>query len=150
MDYNFSKSLTLLILWFYRWIIHEGGLLMLLPYLLKQHHTWKNCKMRIFTVAQVEDNSTAMKKDLETFLYALRIGAEVEIIEMVAKAFRKSSNMSPLIIFSFAFIYSEIRTFLITLMNVLFEWNFVMKWLKISNHEINVNLLKECVLLLKN
>ena len=56
---------------------------MLLPFLLKQHSTWRNCKMRIFTVAQVEDNSVAMKKDLELFLYTLRIDAEVEIVEMV-------------------------------------------------------------------
>lgn len=65
------------------WIVHEGGLLMLLPFLLKQHRTWKNCKIRIFTVAQMEDNSIQMKKDLKTFLYHLRIEAEVEVVEMV-------------------------------------------------------------------
>lgn len=66
------------------WIVHDGGLLMLLPFLLKQHRTWKNCKMRIFTVAQMEDNSIQMKKDLKTFLYHLRIEAEVEVVEMVS------------------------------------------------------------------
>ncbi|XP_028134717.1 solute carrier family 12 member 6 isoform X2 [Diabrotica virgifera virgifera] len=65
------------------WIVHDGGLLMLLPFLLKQHRTWKNCKMRIFTVAQMEDNSIQMKKDLKTFLYHLRIQAEVEVVEMM-------------------------------------------------------------------
>ncbi|XP_022914772.1 solute carrier family 12 member 4 isoform X3 [Onthophagus taurus] len=65
------------------WIVHDGGLLMLLPFLLKQHRTWKNCKMRIFTVAQMEDNSIQMKKDLKTFLYHLRIVAEVEVVEMM-------------------------------------------------------------------
>ncbi|XP_054278489.1 solute carrier family 12 member 4 isoform X2 [Macrosteles quadrilineatus] len=64
------------------WIVHDGGLLMLLPFLLKQHRTWKNCKMRIFTVAQMEDNSIQMKKDLKNFLYQLRIDAEVEVVEM--------------------------------------------------------------------
>ena len=39
--------------------------------------------MRIFTVAQLEDNSIQMKKDLGTFLYHLRIDAEVEVVEMV-------------------------------------------------------------------
>lgn len=43
--------------------------------------------MRIFTVAQMEDNSIQMKKDLATFLYHLRIEAEVEVVEMVC-AFR--------------------------------------------------------------
>ncbi|XP_026683826.1 solute carrier family 12 member 6-like isoform X2 [Diaphorina citri] len=64
------------------WIVHDGGLLMLLPFLLRQHRTWKNCKLRIFTVAQMEDNSIQMKKDLKTFLYHLRIEAEVEVVEM--------------------------------------------------------------------
>ena len=56
---------------------------MLLPFLLKQHRTSKNCRMRIFTVAQLEDNSIQMKKDLKMFLYHLRIEAEVEVVEMV-------------------------------------------------------------------
>ncbi|GFU77447.1 solute carrier family 12 member 6 [Trichonephila clavipes] len=56
---------------------------MLLPFLLKQHKTWKNCKLRIFTVAQLEDNSIQMKKDLAKFLYHLRIEADVEVVEMV-------------------------------------------------------------------
>ncbi|XP_071744574.1 solute carrier family 12 member 4 isoform X6 [Lepeophtheirus salmonis] len=64
------------------WIVHDGGLLMLLPFLLKQHRTWKNCKLRIFSVAQHEDNSIQMKKDLKTFLYHLRIEADVEVVEM--------------------------------------------------------------------
>ena len=41
--------------------------------------------MRIFTVAQVHDNSIQMKKDLQTFLYHLRISAEVEVVEMVSE-----------------------------------------------------------------
>ncbi|CAG0921950.1 unnamed protein product [Notodromas monacha] len=64
------------------WIVHDGGLLMLLPFLLCQHKTWHNCRMRIFTVAQLEDNSIQMKKDLKMFLYHLRIDADVEIVEM--------------------------------------------------------------------
>ncbi|XP_059772042.1 solute carrier family 12 member 7 isoform X4 [Balaenoptera ricei] len=65
------------------WIVHDGGLLMLLPFLLRQHKVWRRCQMRIFTVAQVHDNSIQMKKDLQTFLYHLRISAEVEVVEMV-------------------------------------------------------------------
>ncbi|KAM4810554.1 solute carrier family 12 member 6 isoform 3-T3 [Rhinophrynus dorsalis] len=64
------------------WVVHDGGMLMLLPFLLKQHKVWRKCKMRIFTVAQMEDNSIQMKKDLATFLYHLRIPAEVEVVEM--------------------------------------------------------------------
>ncbi|KAF7240423.1 Solute carrier family 12 member 7 [Varanus komodoensis] len=64
------------------WIVHDGGMLMLLPFLLKQHKVWRKCKMRIFTVAQMDDNSIQMKKDLQMFLYHLRISAEVEVVEM--------------------------------------------------------------------
>lgn len=91
------------------WVVHDGGLLMLLPFLLRQHKVgvscfssdvsrfpvppsfvclrihkvWRKCKMRIFTVAQMDDNSIQMKKDLQMFLYHLRLDAEVEVVEMV-------------------------------------------------------------------
>lgn len=68
--------------------------------------------MRIFTVAQMEDNSIQMKKDLATFLYHLRIEAEVEVVEMVrsshfgvshykAFAYYNSVNIICVIFFSF-------------------------------------------------
>uniref|UniRef100_T1KKM7 SLC12A transporter C-terminal domain-containing protein n=2 Tax=Tetranychus urticae TaxID=32264 RepID=T1KKM7_TETUR len=63
------------------WIVHDGGMLMLLPFLLKQNKVWKNCKLRVFTVAQMQDNSIQMKKDLKAWLYAIRIEASVEVIE---------------------------------------------------------------------
>uniref|UniRef100_A0A4W5LX48 Solute carrier family 12 member 7 n=1 Tax=Hucho hucho TaxID=62062 RepID=A0A4W5LX48_9TELE len=66
------------------WIVHDGGLLMLLPFLLRQHKVWRKCKMRIFTVAQMDDNSIQMKKDLQMFLYHLRLSAVVEVVEMVS------------------------------------------------------------------
>ncbi|XP_051989495.1 solute carrier family 12 member 7 isoform X2 [Xyrauchen texanus] len=66
------------------WIVHDGGLLMLLPFLLRQHKVWRKCKMRIFTVAQMDDNSIQMKKDLQMFLYHLRLDAKVEVVEMHA------------------------------------------------------------------
>nr|XP_020469031.1 solute carrier family 12 member 7-like isoform X2 [Monopterus albus] len=64
------------------WIVHDGGLLVLLPFLLSQHKVWRKCKMRIFTVAQMNDNSIQMKKDLQMFLYHLRLDAVVEVVEM--------------------------------------------------------------------
>ncbi len=56
---------------------------MLLPFLLRQHKVWRACQLRIFAIAQVDDNSIQMKKDLAVFLYQLRIEAEVDVIEMV-------------------------------------------------------------------
>ena len=37
------------------------------------------------TNVELEDNSIQMKKDLESFMYQLRIKAQVEVIEMVCK-----------------------------------------------------------------
>lgn len=34
------------------WIVHDGGLMILLLFLLKQHKVWKKCNLRIFTVAR--------------------------------------------------------------------------------------------------
>ncbi|XP_031562034.1 solute carrier family 12 member 6-like [Actinia tenebrosa] len=65
------------------WIVHDGGMMILILFLLRQHKVWRKCKLRIFTVAQLEDNSIQMKTDLETFMYHLRIKATVEVIEMV-------------------------------------------------------------------
>lgn len=62
--------------------MNDGGLLMLLPFLLNQHKTWKNTNVRLFTIAQPEDNTIQMKQDLERFLYHLRIKASVNVIEM--------------------------------------------------------------------
>ncbi len=31
------------------WIYDDGGLTVLIPYLLTRHHTWKNCKLRFFS-----------------------------------------------------------------------------------------------------
>lgn len=56
---------------------------------------WRKCSIRIFTVAQLEDNSIQMKKDLATFLYHLRIEAEVEVVEMVRKSLRSQRPPFP-------------------------------------------------------
>lgn len=55
--------------------------------------------MRIFTVAQMDDNSIQMKKDLTTFLYHLRITAEVEVVEMVGPQEPPTFLKSPLGLF---------------------------------------------------
>ena len=42
------------------WIIHDGGLIILLGWLLKQNPVWKKCRLRLFAVADVDDNSIQM------------------------------------------------------------------------------------------
>lgn len=65
------------------WIIHDGGLLLLIVFLLKKHRIWQKCKLRLFTVARENEHSVQIKNDLVQYMYHLRIDAEVDVIEMV-------------------------------------------------------------------
>nr|AKN21475.1 slc12a-1 [Schmidtea mediterranea] len=64
------------------WIMQDGGLLMMLPVLLKRHRVWERCEVRVFTVATQSDNSILMKDSLVKWLYDLRIKATVEVVEL--------------------------------------------------------------------
>lgn len=67
------------------WIVNDGGLLMLLPHLLRQHKTWKACQLRVFTIAQPQDDVEQMRSDLQKFLYHLRIEvSQVNIVTLVS------------------------------------------------------------------
>jgi len=35
------------------WIVHDGGMMILILFLLRQHKVWRKCKLRIFTVARI-------------------------------------------------------------------------------------------------
>ncbi|CAD5228337.1 unnamed protein product [Bursaphelenchus xylophilus] len=64
------------------WIVHDGGMLMLLPFLLQKHRTWRNTKLRLFTISTLGDDRGKMKDELEKFLYHLRIEGEIFVIDM--------------------------------------------------------------------
>ncbi|XP_031563639.1 solute carrier family 12 member 2-like, partial [Actinia tenebrosa] len=52
------------------WLSDDGGLTILIPYLLSLHHSWKNCKLRIFTHAtsgNIQDNIVRMANLLKKF-----------------------------------------------------------------------------------
>ncbi|EGD80722.1 solute carrier family 12 member 6 [Salpingoeca rosetta] len=65
------------------WIVHDGGMLLLLAFLLQQDVVWRKCRLRVFTVAENDDNSVQMQQDLQSFLYHLRIDADVKVVEML-------------------------------------------------------------------
>lgn len=50
------------------WVVHDGGMMLLLAHLIQQHKTWRKCRLRIFTVAQVTFLSTSMSHPLERFV----------------------------------------------------------------------------------
>lgn len=64
------------------WIMHDGGLLLLIVFLLKKNKIWHKCRLRLFTIAQEDEDSVKIKKDLEQYMYYLRIDAEVEVVEL--------------------------------------------------------------------
>jgi hypothetical protein len=65
------------------WIVHDGGLLLLIVFLLKKHKIWHKCKLRLFTIAQENEDSGKIKNDLVQYMYFLRIDAQIEVIEIV-------------------------------------------------------------------
>ncbi|TMS39211.1 hypothetical protein L596_005775 [Steinernema carpocapsae] len=64
------------------WIVADGGLCMLVAYLLKQNKVWRGCKLRVIAVAQELDNNLKMQKDLQNYIYQLRIDAKIMIVEL--------------------------------------------------------------------
>ncbi|VEL33129.1 unnamed protein product [Protopolystoma xenopodis] len=63
-------------------IVHDGGLLLLLAYLLLRNRTWCKCSLRIYVVASEADNNVILEKDMTRFVYDLRINAKVSVVEM--------------------------------------------------------------------
>lgn len=78
------------------WIIHDGGLLFLLAFLLQQHRVWNKCTLRLFTICLPNQEPQTRKQELEQYVYQLRIHAEVHAV-MVAdqeiSAFTKYRTM---------------------------------------------------------
>ena len=35
------------------WIVHDGGMMILMMFLLNRHKVWRKCRLRIFTVARI-------------------------------------------------------------------------------------------------
>lgn len=66
------------------WIVHDGGMLLLLGHLLRRSKVWSKCHLRLFSVANEDDNTVQIKKDLQTYLYQLRIEGTVEVVEMAS------------------------------------------------------------------
>uniref|UniRef100_A0A914KMK1 Uncharacterized protein n=3 Tax=Meloidogyne incognita group TaxID=654580 RepID=A0A914KMK1_MELIC len=64
------------------WIVRDGGLCLLITFLLRQSKVWRHCKIRIIAVARQQENSTKLKQQLQTYVYQLRIDAEILVTEL--------------------------------------------------------------------
>ncbi|VDK42737.1 unnamed protein product [Anisakis simplex] len=64
------------------WIVQDGGLCILVSYLLKQSKVWRGCKLRVIAIAQERDNNTKMQAELQQYVYQLRIDAKILVVEL--------------------------------------------------------------------
>jgi amino acid transporter len=61
------------------WIVADGGILLLLPFLLMKSRVWHGCQMRLFVLAKQEDNQEAVQKELEAYVRDYRLNVEVHV-----------------------------------------------------------------------
>lgn len=65
------------------WLVHDGGLILLIPYLLSLHKVWRGCTIRVFVVVtRADDNPNELKRRAETHLERVRIRAIVETVDL--------------------------------------------------------------------
>ncbi|KAK3285069.1 Protein ccc1, partial [Cymbomonas tetramitiformis] len=63
------------------WITRDGGLMLLLSQLLTSKKSiWRKCQVRVFAVAESEQDQDTLRQDIEQFLYELRMDAQVVVL----------------------------------------------------------------------
>jgi hypothetical protein len=64
------------------WVIHDGGLLLLMPYLLTLHKVWRHCTLRLFAVTMTNESPESVAELTAEFLNSVRIDATVVVIKL--------------------------------------------------------------------
>ena len=64
------------------WVVHDGGLLLLLSHLLRTHPVWKNCRLRIFTAVDMTESPVLIQRALAQYLHDVRIEAEIHVVDI--------------------------------------------------------------------
>jgi solute carrier family 12 (potassium/chloride transporter), member 4/6 len=65
------------------WIVHEGGLLLLLPHILSKHKSFSAAKVRLFVVASSPtENPERLREAVVDHLQRVRIAATVQVIDL--------------------------------------------------------------------
>ncbi|XGW13285.1 hypothetical protein V3C99_013709 [Haemonchus contortus] len=66
------------------WVVMDGGILMLIAYLLKQHKVWRGCTLRIFAIGDNDPSKNEeIRKGLQKYIYMLRIDADVFMVNLL-------------------------------------------------------------------
>jgi potassium/chloride transporter 4/5/6 len=66
------------------WLCHDGGLLLLLPFLLSRNAIWRGAKLRLFAgiTSPIVNNLDRFKEAIEQHLRKARIQAEVQVVDL--------------------------------------------------------------------
>ena len=81
------------------WTDDDGGLTLLIPFILMKHRVWKGLKLRVFVPRDESVDARVQETDLEQLFYRLRIKAEVHVTSMhslnssaLERAYKKFSD----------------------------------------------------------
>lgn len=61
------------------WIVADGGILLLLPFLLQKHRVWQGCSLRLFALASDEEDPDLVKSELQRYLSDFRLDVQVHV-----------------------------------------------------------------------
>ncbi|KAK7065462.1 hypothetical protein SK128_010049, partial [Halocaridina rubra] len=76
------------------WLYDDGGLTLLVPYILTTRSQWSNCKLRVFALANRKDELDMEQRSMANLLAKFRIDySDVIVIPDVAKRAAESSRM---------------------------------------------------------
>lgn len=75
------------------WLYDDGGLTLLLPYLVRSHSQWNNCKLRVFALANKQSELDIEQRNMATLLSKFRIDySSVILITDILKQPREKSK----------------------------------------------------------
>ncbi|KAF7492611.1 Solute carrier family 12 member 2 [Sarcoptes scabiei] len=75
------------------WLYDDGGLTLLLPYIIRTHSHWKNCKLRIFALVNKKTELDAEQRNMAALLSKFRIDySDVILITDLLKPPEQSSK----------------------------------------------------------
>ena len=55
------------------WVVHDGGLLLLLSVILRKHRTWHRAPLRVFCVCHADDDPLALVRVRVRFRVRVRV-----------------------------------------------------------------------------
>jgi len=62
------------------WVVHDGGLMLLLSTILRKSKVWNSTRVRVFCVLQQGEDPEDMTSKVEHFVYTMRIEAQVQCV----------------------------------------------------------------------